>query len=58
MKVIPIKTVLIWSKKIDNIDENISKTNDSNGNPDLDDLHPLGDDEHFEIPAFLRKNKK
>ena len=45
-------------QKIDNIDENISKTNDSNGNPDLDDLHPLGDDEHFEIPAFLRKNKK
>ena len=45
-------------QKIDNIDENISNTNDSNGNPDLDDLHPLGDDEHFEIPAFLRKNKK
>ena len=45
-------------QKIDNIDENISKTNDSNGNPDLDDLHPLGDDEHFEIPAFLRKIKK
>ena len=45
-------------QKIDNIDENISKTNDSNGNPDLDDLHPLGDDEHFEVPAFLRKNKK
>ena len=44
-------------QKIDNIDENISKTNDSNGNPDLDDLHPLGDDEHFEIPAFLRKQK-
>ena len=45
-------------QKIDKIDENISNTNDSNGNPDLDDLHPLGDDEHFEIPAFLRKNKK
>tara|TARA_B100000945_G_scaffold92848_1_gene72509 strand:+ start:7909 stop:9126 length:1218 start_codon:yes stop_codon:yes gene_type:complete len=45
-------------EKIDNIEENISRTNDSNGNPDLDDLHPLGDDEHFEIPAFLRKNKK
>ena len=45
-------------QKIDNIDENISNTNDSNGTPDLDDLHPLGDDEHFEIPAFLRKNKK
>ena len=45
-------------QKIDNIDENISKTNDSSGDPDLDDLHPLGDDEHFEIPAFLRKNKK
>ena len=45
-------------QKIDKIDENISNTNDSNGNPDLDDLHPLGDDEHFEITAFLRKNKK
>ena len=46
------------SEKIDNIEQNISETNDPNGNPDLDDLHPLGDDEHFEIPAFLRKNKK
>ena len=45
-------------EKIDNIKENISEINDPNGNPDLDDLHPLGDDEHFEIPAFLRKNKK
>ncbi|GIS48534.1 MAG: hypothetical protein Ct9H90mP22_1220 [Gammaproteobacteria bacterium] len=45
-------------QKIKNIDENISKTNDSNGNPDLDDFHPFGDDEHFEIPGFLRKNKK
>ena len=25
---------------------------------DIDDLHPLGDDEHFEIPAFIRRPKK
>jgi hypothetical protein len=25
---------------------------------DIDDLHTLGDDEHFEIPAFIRKPKK
>ena len=44
---------------IDN--ETLSDENASNGNGDgndLDDLHPLGDDEHFEIPAFIRKPKK
>ena len=44
---------------IDN--ETLSDENTSNGNGDgndLDDLHPLGDDEHFEIPAFIRKPKK
>ena len=41
---------------LDNTNENSEL--DSNGNPELDDLHPLGDDEHFEIPAFLRKTKK
>ena len=46
------------------LDESIEnmETSDSNsegnGNPDIDELHPLGDDEHFEIPAFLRKPKK
>jgi len=31
----------------------------SNGNSnEPEDLHPLGDDEHFEIPAFIRKPKK
>ena len=44
---------------IDN--ETLSDEHASNGNGDgndLDDLHPLGDDEHFEIPAFIRKPKK
>ena len=31
----------------------------SNGNgTEPEELHPLGDDEHFEIPAFIRKPKK
>ena len=45
---------------INNLDDNsVAKENiENNGNADLEDLHPLGDDEHFEIPAFLRKTKK
>ncbi|MBT89180.1 MAG: cell division protein FtsZ [Spirochaetales bacterium] len=42
-------------------DETLSDEHASNGNGDsndLDDHHPLGDDEHFEIPAFIRKPKK
>ena len=42
-------------------DETLSDEHASNGNGDSDDLddhHPLGDDEHFEIPAFIRKPKK
>ena len=46
------------------LDESIEnmETSDSNsegnGSSEIDELHPLGDDEHFEIPAFLRKPKK
>ena len=39
--------------------ETLNLEEPSNGNGSgPEDLHPLGDDEHFEIPAFIRKPKK
>jgi cell division protein FtsZ len=32
--------------------------NDASESTKIDDLHPLGDDAHFEIPAFIRRPKK
>jgi len=37
----------------------LTNNDDEDSVPDkIDELHPLGDDEHFEIPAFIRKPKK
>ena len=38
--------------------ETSDSNSEGNGSSEIDELHPLGDDEHFEIPAFLRKPKK
>ena len=40
---------------MNNLDE-VESENSENTN--INNLHPLGDDEHFEIPAFIRKPKK
>jgi cell division protein FtsZ len=45
------------NESIENLEANDSN-GESNDNTEIDELHPLGDDEHFEIPAFLRKPKK
>ena len=46
-----------------NLDDQIADIPNNEVDEDLvpdkvDELHPLGDDEHFEIPAFIRKPKK
>ncbi len=45
------------NESIENLEAS-DQNGEGNGNSEIDELHPLGDDEHFEIPAFLRKPKK
>ena len=45
-------------KENDNEDGSITEISSNGNGTEPEELHPLGDDEHFEIPAFIRKPKK
>jgi len=45
-------------KEDDNEDGSITEISSNGNGTEPEELHPLGDDEHFEIPAFIRKPKK
>ena len=46
------------SEVLYNEDGSITEISSNGNGTEPEELHPLGDDEHFEIPAFIRKPKK